>query len=176
MASLQAALKHAIQVQYQLEDDELAAEPLPSADDRHLILLYESAEGGAGVLRQLLDRPDGLCRSCAAGPGHVPLRPGHRRRPAARPTRERRLRGRLLRLPDELLQPAGPPAARPPESSATCCCAAPAARSPPARPFAARRTPGSDSSSSATATWSASGSTSVDSANLRLPDKAQQPH
>lgn len=57
MASLQAALKSAIQVHYQLEDNELAAEPLPTADERRIILLYESAEGGAGVLRRLLDEP-----------------------------------------------------------------------------------------------------------------------
>jgi len=55
MASLQAALKHAIQVTYQLEDSELAAEPLPSADDRRAILFYEAAEGGAGVLRRLVE-------------------------------------------------------------------------------------------------------------------------
>jgi very-short-patch-repair endonuclease len=57
MASLQAAFKSAIQVKYQLEDNELSAEPLPDANNRKLILLYESAEGGAGVLRQLVDRP-----------------------------------------------------------------------------------------------------------------------
>ncbi|PWB53889.1 MAG: hypothetical protein C3F13_08260 [Anaerolineales bacterium] len=57
MASLQAALKAAIQVHYQLEDDELTAEPLPTPDERRLILFYESAEGGAGVLRRLLDDP-----------------------------------------------------------------------------------------------------------------------
>ncbi len=57
MASLQAALKAAIQVRYQLEDNELSAEPLPSAGERKLILFYESAEGGAGVLRRLLDDP-----------------------------------------------------------------------------------------------------------------------
>ena len=60
MASLQAALKNAIQVRYQLEDNELAAEPLPKADDRRLLLLYESAEGGAGVLRRLMDDPHAL--------------------------------------------------------------------------------------------------------------------
>lgn len=54
MASLQPALKSAIQVLYNLEDDELAVEPLPSAEERTAILLYESAEGGAGVLRQLV--------------------------------------------------------------------------------------------------------------------------
>ena len=62
MASLQAALKSAIQVQYQLEDNELAAEPLPAADDRRLLLFYESAEGGAGVLRRLVDDATALAR------------------------------------------------------------------------------------------------------------------
>ncbi|MEP0547504.1 MAG: DEAD/DEAH box helicase [Rhodothermales bacterium] len=60
MASLQAALKQALQVHYQLEDDELAAEPLPNAGDRRQLLIYEAAEGGAGVLRRLLDAPDDL--------------------------------------------------------------------------------------------------------------------
>jgi ATP-dependent helicase YprA (DUF1998 family) len=60
MASLQAALKSAIQVAFQLEDNELAAEPLPSADERRFILLYESSEGGAGVLRRLVDEPTAL--------------------------------------------------------------------------------------------------------------------
>lgn len=62
MASLQAAFKRAIQVQYQLEDNELGVEPLPSLDHRRLILFYESAEGGAGVLRQLLDDPQAWAR------------------------------------------------------------------------------------------------------------------
>jgi very-short-patch-repair endonuclease len=52
-ASLQAALKNAIQVEFQLEDQELAAEPLPSRDVRRQILFYESSEGGAGVLQLL---------------------------------------------------------------------------------------------------------------------------
>jgi ATP-dependent helicase YprA (DUF1998 family) len=62
MASLQAALKHAIQAEFQLEDDELAAEPLPDAANRRTLLFYESAEGGAGVLRRLVDEPDALAR------------------------------------------------------------------------------------------------------------------
>jgi len=65
LASLQSALKNAIQVVYQLEDNELAAEPLPSRHDRHLILLYESAEGGAGVLRRLLDDPGSFAKVAA---------------------------------------------------------------------------------------------------------------
>lgn len=60
MAALQAALKKAIQTIYQLEDNELAAEPLPSVDDRRQILFFESAEGGAGVLRRILEDEDSL--------------------------------------------------------------------------------------------------------------------
>lgn len=60
MASLEAALKQAIQVHFQLEDDELAAEPLPDRGDRRQLLIYESAEGGAGVLRRLIDAPADL--------------------------------------------------------------------------------------------------------------------
>jgi very-short-patch-repair endonuclease len=65
MASLQAALKVAIQVEYQLEDNELAAEPLPSSDERRVILFYESSEGGAGVLRRLLDDSQSFARIAA---------------------------------------------------------------------------------------------------------------
>ncbi len=57
MASLQSALKSAIQVSYQLEESELAVESLPTRFDRRLIMLYEAAEGGAGVLRRLIDNP-----------------------------------------------------------------------------------------------------------------------
>jgi ATP-dependent helicase YprA (DUF1998 family)/very-short-patch-repair endonuclease len=60
MASLQAAVKTAIQIRYQLEDRELAAEPLPSNDERHVLLFYEAAEGGAGVLRRLIEDPKAL--------------------------------------------------------------------------------------------------------------------
>ena len=60
MASLAAALKNAIQVEFQLEDAELAAEPLPDESRRRVILLYEAAEGGAGVLRRLAREPGAL--------------------------------------------------------------------------------------------------------------------
>ncbi len=63
LASLQAALKSAIQVEFQLEDNELAVESLPDRANRRMVLLYESAEGGAGVLRRLLD--DGALRRVA---------------------------------------------------------------------------------------------------------------
>jgi hypothetical protein len=60
MASLGAALKSALQIRFQLEDSELAVEALPNQDERRLILFYEAAEGGAGVLRTLLDEPEAL--------------------------------------------------------------------------------------------------------------------
>lgn len=60
MASIAAALKNAIQAEYQLEDAELAVEPLPSEADRRDLLFYEAAEGGAGVLRRLALEPDAM--------------------------------------------------------------------------------------------------------------------
>jgi len=55
MASLQAALKNSIQTLYELESNELAAEPLPDKENRRMILIYEASEGGAGVLRRIVD-------------------------------------------------------------------------------------------------------------------------
>lgn len=60
MASVQAALKMAIQTHFQLEDGELVAEPLPSSKRRRRLLFFEAAEGGAGVLRQLVKDPSAL--------------------------------------------------------------------------------------------------------------------
>jgi ATP-dependent helicase YprA (DUF1998 family)/very-short-patch-repair endonuclease len=62
--SLRDALKRAIQVEYQLEDSELGAELLPghTKHDPTAILYYEAAEGGAGVLRQLVDDATAIAR------------------------------------------------------------------------------------------------------------------
>lgn len=62
IVSLQAALKNAIQVEFQLEESELAAEPLPDKEDPKLILIFEASEGGAGVLKRLVDDPKALGR------------------------------------------------------------------------------------------------------------------
>ena len=56
-ASLQAAFKQAIQQQFQLEPRELACEPMPSRRDRLEIFFHEVSEGGAGVLRRLVEDP-----------------------------------------------------------------------------------------------------------------------
>jgi very-short-patch-repair endonuclease len=57
MASLEATLKRAIQTEFQLEDSEIASEPLPDRKNRRHLLFYEASEGGAGVLRQLVEDP-----------------------------------------------------------------------------------------------------------------------
>jgi len=62
MASLQDALKIALQAEYQVEDGELAAEPMPNAKNRRQILIYEASEGGAGILRHLVDDRNAVSR------------------------------------------------------------------------------------------------------------------
>ncbi len=58
MLSLEAALRSAIQVVFHLEERELQSECLPSPREPRTILIFEAAEGGAGVLGQLFNRPD----------------------------------------------------------------------------------------------------------------------
>jgi hypothetical protein len=54
MAALQHALTRGIGSVFELEENELQGEPLPSRDVRNVILLYEATEGGAGVLNRLI--------------------------------------------------------------------------------------------------------------------------
>ncbi|RKZ02136.1 hypothetical protein DRQ21_09325 [Candidatus Fermentibacteria bacterium] len=60
--SLMAALKNGIQISYQIEDRELAAEPMPNKMNPTGILLYESSEGGAGVLNRIFEDTNSLNR------------------------------------------------------------------------------------------------------------------
>ena len=60
MPTLQAALKTAIQAEYDLEDNELSVISLPDNNNRKSILIYEASEGGAGVLRHLTEDPNAI--------------------------------------------------------------------------------------------------------------------
>jgi ATP-dependent helicase YprA (DUF1998 family)/very-short-patch-repair endonuclease len=62
MASLQSGFKQAILKHFQLETRELSCETMPEAHDRQMILFYEASEGGAGVLRQIVEDPTILPR------------------------------------------------------------------------------------------------------------------
>ena len=62
LTTIQHALARGIETVFQLEEGEILAEPTPDATARKAILFYEVAEGGAGVLAQLIDRDDGLAQ------------------------------------------------------------------------------------------------------------------
>src|SRR5262249_15716892 len=54
------ALERGIEATFQLEDSELTGELLPDTDHHGRMRFIESAEGGAGVLRRLVEEPDAL--------------------------------------------------------------------------------------------------------------------
>jgi hypothetical protein len=73
------ALERGIEAAFQLEDSELSSEGLPDPERRGRALFIESAEGGAGALRRLVDDPDALPASSPDGVADHALRPGQRR-------------------------------------------------------------------------------------------------
>ncbi len=62
MADLQYAFIRGLEFIYQLEEGEVLGEALPERADRRSILIYEAAEGGAGVLSQLISDHGALSR------------------------------------------------------------------------------------------------------------------
>ena len=60
LISVRHALKRGIEVAFQLDPSELAAELMPNEAQATALLLYEAAEGGAGVLSRLVESPTAL--------------------------------------------------------------------------------------------------------------------
>ena len=60
LISVRYALKRAIEVAFQLDPSELAAELMPNEANASALLIYEAAEGGAGVLSRLVESPTAM--------------------------------------------------------------------------------------------------------------------
>ena len=60
LISVRHALKRGIEVAFQLDPSEIAAELMPNEAKATALLIYEAAEGGAGVLSRLVESPTAL--------------------------------------------------------------------------------------------------------------------
>ena len=60
LITLKNALKRGIEVTFQLDSSEIAAELMPNENEAKALLLYESAEGGAGVLSRFVENKNAL--------------------------------------------------------------------------------------------------------------------
>ena len=60
LVTVQHAILRGIEAEFQLEEGEMLAEPMPTRDARKGFLLYEATEGGAGVLTRLVSHDTGL--------------------------------------------------------------------------------------------------------------------
>ena len=73
IATLQAALSRAITKHFQIELSEIFIEPLPNRNAPKQLLIYESGEGGSGVLNRLCRQPDAGKRPALAVVAEVAL-------------------------------------------------------------------------------------------------------
>ncbi len=60
LITVRHALKRGIEVAFQLDPSEIAAELMPNEAQATALLIYEAAEGGAGVLSRLVESPTAL--------------------------------------------------------------------------------------------------------------------
>jgi hypothetical protein len=60
LVSVKSAIKRGIEVAFQLDGSEIAAELMPNEESAIALLLYESAEGGAGALSRLVESASAL--------------------------------------------------------------------------------------------------------------------
>jgi len=82
VTSLQYALQRGIEAAFQLEEQELSSEVLGTGVRRR-ILFWEASEGGAGVLRRLVEEPDALARVAGTALEICHFDPSHSDEPEA---------------------------------------------------------------------------------------------